>query len=385
MDIYELKQKQMDELYQLALNVRRLETLEQALASYKQELASTQSTISNAGNKIVKLPTDHYEKAKSKVEQRIREDVEGRKRLIKMIFPICNLILGLVCALLLFLNSDRIGLFSAVSEVEGTIKYIPLFFTAILTAAAVIYSFAEVDWPPFFSIGGFCFYLFCVGAPIEAAAVCAMALQGIHPMLSGLVAAMVVLTLTGRVIAHRVNTGKIRIKPRAHTASERKTLKEAEKLDKDNSQKNAQRVADERNKVQGCYNYQVVDLKKKIEKTNAELAEVRYYIARNGILSKEDIPYAARLFELMESNRADTLKEALLLLDQERATRNMIAAENFYRRSAELDRRWQQWEEADRRDSARVAAQYQREKLEEKLDKIKRDVEFYNKYGWDKA
>jgi len=158
-------------------------------------------------------------------------------------------------------------------------------------------------------------------------------------------------------------------------------IKEAEKKDsKDRKRKDAD-IAELRKKKRAELATQFEEeyaLKDAYEREYAEIS----------IISKNDIDNDPQIIEkilyLMESNRADNVKEALLQLDEAKRQQEhasfVMAMQDFYRFQAEQARRDQA--ERDLQQTIHNARmEQQTRKIQKEIEEVRKDQEFYQRYG----
>lgn len=378
-------QTEISRLHTLERMIERVKILEESVQYYKDQHSALTEKIRKSSNSVSKRPTNNHDELKKTIDMRIHNEANGKKGKLQTSVIAAIVLLGIACALILFF-AKYMTIDTKVIQVlsSSEMRLVALFFTAVLTASLAIYSSIEKctpfdDFGDWISIGGFFFFAFCIFAPIEAVAICAACLFLVAPVFAVIPVAMVVLMIIGRVVR------KHNFKEREYSARERKALEEAKRTDQANRAANyiAQAQIYDRNMEQNRAQLNKLDQSR--SQAEAEIRTLQREIKQNGLLSEEDLPYVDRLVWFLESGRADSLKEALQLLDVEKRERNRIASEQFYRRSREIEDRWNRDMAEQQHASDRAAAQHHREKLEEKLDEIEEDIKYYNKYGWDKA
>ena len=117
------------------------------------------------------------------------------------------------------------------------------------------------------------------------------------------------------------------------------------------------------------------------QEIDANMEKIRHLaeeLSNISILMPDDIKHLDDIIYLMESGRADNIKEALNECDKRDAEHNKQAMDEFYRRQDEIVRKHQERQEAERYFNQMLERQKMQrsiDKQNDELEKIRRELE----------
>ena len=158
-----------------------------------------------------------------------------------------------------------------------------------------------------------------------------------------------------------------RLSAKHYTTEEKKILKEKEDLDAKNKKENADRYApiflQETAKASG----RIQELENRCAQCETEIKVLEGRIKNNGYLTGDDIQWTGKVIDYIQSRRADSIKEALHLVDMEldRERRDRLSEQRHKEMMEELE--YQSYEAARMREEQRESA--------ERAEKAQRDSE----------
>ena len=310
------------------------------------------------------LPTDNYESLIRQLGRDHAYESEKREEKTRGIFVVGQIILSLLTVVLTFL-AGQVG--------EG-MEIICRVFSVYFAVAMVVYILVD-EWNPFeefldwLSIPGVLFFIFCMWAPFLSMIFTILAMVTIAPALAVLPLGTGIWMIVGRtMIGKSGDSGSF-------TENERKQLEEAKKKDQRNAVANEGRIdaAIEKSirEVQG----RLEGIDQEISQAVAKMAQLQKQVEANRYLAAEDLGSVDSILYYLETNRADTLKEALHYADQERKERGDRAWQEYLRRSQELQARWDREKAESRRESEMIQLRHHREQVQKKLDEIQKQLQ----------
>lgn len=156
-------------------------------------------------------------------------------------------------------------------------------------------------------------------------------------------------------------------------------LAEAAMEDSLNASLNSDNLQKEKERVRQEMAPRIKEVDNEIQNCDNRIAQLGYEIRNNGSLSERDLPHIDFLIDKISTNRADSIKEALLLLDDQHR-RDVDRRMRQFQADMERDRQRREREawEAEQRsylDREERRLKEHREKVEDELYKIRRELE----------
>lgn len=162
----------------------------------------------------------------------------------------------------------------------------------------------------------------------------------------------------------------------------RNTITAAREKDRANAAENLRRQEEAQRRLRLRLEPELVQAKEEINRCTSRLRSIDREIAAMDVISQDDMAYIDFLIQMIETKRADSIKEALLLLDQKRAADRKKALDDYndlvrkqendrLRREKEMedDRRfWSDLREKERLNEHRKNMEDELRKIREKLE-----------------
>ena len=148
--------------------------------------------------------------------------------------------------------------------------------------------------------------------------------------------------IIGKVVVHKTDYRK-------RTPQEQEELKKMQALDAQNKQENADRYAviflQETNKAAA----KLQNIEKRRAQSEADMKALEKKINNNGWLYGDDIQWADKVADYIQSRRADSIKEALRLVDMELERERQRKLDEQRHKEIMEELEYQSWEAANAR------------------------------------
>lgn len=372
------KARELEGLRELSESFQRMKTLEESIDACRKERDRLDAAAQKSGHNVQLLPTDNHERMKERIDRSIEKEADDKifKKQILITVGIC--ILGLITLLLqlpLLLELLQSG------NTDESMIAMSMFFSVYFTVAFAIYVNVEYcfpfdGWIEWISVGGFFFFGFCIWAPFVGVILSIMHLIQINVLFAVFPIAAVILLFVGRRVR------KHKYEKRGYSETDNKQLSDAAALDSKNASINAQRQTAAVENAKEKNQPRVQKLNKQIYENMTQMDQLKRKIEANPFLSPGDIGRVDRIIHYMSTGRADSIKEALHLVDRDsKAEIDRIWAE-FNARNQALQDKWRREEEAEQRERDRLAQRQNAEKITEKLDEMQKEFDYRGRYGW---
>lgn len=180
-----------------------------------------------------------------------------------------------------------------------------------------------------------------------------------------------------------INSEKSAFRP---TEQQNTAIKEAKQRDDANRSLNAAMEAKATREAERRKQDRIDACTRSITQLEKQLAEMEQKLRRVNILGpdEQNIYAVEQLIGIMESRRADSLKEALRVYDEQQSRRAAAAIAQYEANARLLDEKWRRQEQFER-DMAEVVHRSRMERLaQEQADAIERkrkDDDYYRRYG----
>lgn len=334
--------------------------LRNSIQMLHQRMLNITHNVRNAGATVSKLPENNYER----LEVRFRNNVLGRAARLTLTIVLGIIVLGIVSVALLAMNYEdfmqKTGL-----ETTGAITSVIIF-----SIAAVAYSCLKKMSPfgkfkNWLNIGGLYFFLICWCGP------CALFVMSVYylAVLNPLFGAIPIAMLAG-MIGCRV------IKKTGFNRSERRQLAEAKALDSENAEANKRNSAAAVAEAAEKAKQSLQQIREQMNEKEGALNLILAQLHDNAFLAKEDLAGLDNILYLLETGRAETIKEALAQYDSQKAAQEHRA---FLAEMAEIEqlrREIAEMEASFDRDHHNMIMEQEQRRQTEVLEDIHRELKF---------
>ena len=334
------REQELQGLYELRNNQIALAKREQEKETLCKKQDKLEADIQCAANGMVtRLPEDGYWKYRKELEKKEKR----RKYAMTAVAFLGVLLMGIWLSILLRSNE------AAAAEMNGLLWvcfYIGILVLPIISCSDEIHPIVIV------------ISVFTVAPliPFIASVYIMIASRSFIPAIP--LAMMIGFFLIGR------RTQKYRYR---YNAKEKRLLATKQADDREKKQINRQKVMEAENKVRAKYAAAADSLKKELERCNSEIAALKSKVQNNGWLYGDDIQWADKVADYIQSRRADSIKEALHLVDMELERERQRKLEEQRHKEIMEELEYQSWEAARMREEQREAA--------ERAEKAMRDSE----------
>lgn len=349
------RDQELQGLYELRKNKEALERREKEREEIQRKKAVVDADILREAEGLVKHLSECNAGAyKREIDVKIEEVSKKKRKTAKLLCPFAILVLGALKMIIIKTEwwSATGWLFS---NMDVTILYVFLgIFTVALTGLAF---FNRLEFPTWLQVGMFILAMPLLGGVILGPILSCWAMIVINPVYVMLPILMIVLVFISLCSGSK----------RAYTEREKQLLKEKKALDDRNRQINKQNVEEKIPIVTQQKRERIKQLESCHKQCEDEIKILRTKIQNNGWLSGGDIQWTDQVIHYIQSRRADSIKEALRLVDmeQERERQRKLDEQRHKEMMEEIE--YQSWEMARMREEQREAA--------ERAEKALRDSE----------
>ena len=334
------REQELQGLYELRNNQIALAKREQEMEALCKKQDKLEADIQREANGMVtRLPEDGYWKYRKVLEKKEKR----RKYAMKAVAFLGVVLMGIWLSILLRNNE------AAAAEMNGLLWV--CFYTGILVLSIISCS----DEIPSIVIT-ISIFTAAPLIPFIASVYIMIASRSFIPAIP--LAMMIGFFLIGR------RTQKYQYR---YNANEKRLLAAKQADDSEKRQMNRQKASEAENKVRAKYAAAADSLKKDLERCNSEIAVLKSKVQNNGWLYGDDIQWADKVADYIQSRRADSIKEALHLVDVELERERQRKLEEQRHKEIMEELEFQSWEAARMREEQREAA--------ERAEKAMRDSE----------
>ena len=388
---------EINALKELRNNAQKLNNQEKHLEALLAKQSTLNNRISASRNRTYGSPSNFYEQYMNELKQKRALANERKEKNRHIIFCV---LLFLLCAALVFTvihfrSEIPVELFTDnVQEMteEDYQHYVITLIAFVCVFCAYMLFFSLVGlyrcpsfienhgWQGWWFISwifyGYIWSLGCFGSSIAI-------LFNIHPALISLPSIILAFMIFTRVM-HGI--GIPLPADIQYTKEERQMLEKYREMDEAEQRKLYAEAYRRNNEAVNTLMKQVNALDDDIAKCQKTIAHLKSLVDHNGYLAADDIRYVEDLVYFMETGRADSLKEALIRLDDKKHHDRVIARQSFDSWMAEQRHNQEMQQLADERESwkreerRRQEREFERREehrkhVEDTLDDIKRQLE----------
>lgn len=370
------KTRELEGLRELRRNRMRLNDLEKEKNALLGRRGIIVRSIENSWQGVVNLlPTDNGVAYKMELDDKIHAETVRKKRWTRFLLVGSIALLGLLAILHYVLCILSIGEEVVVQIVVNMVYY---------TVAVALYAAVGFSWLGKGLISRFFFLCFGCFAPFSGLCLTTVVMLAIHPILTAIPIAMIVLLIITRIVLNR------EFAFRGYTEEEKQILKNKTWLDSSNECKNQENIDAARRQARKSMEGKLTEVNQEIQACEANIGMLQQKINHNGYLSEKDINFVDDILEYMETGRADSVKEALRILDdkldkQEREKREIsrrnaerfLAEQRWLREQEKQERDRQNWENEERWRQNREYERREehRKNVEDELREIRKQLE----------
>lgn len=385
MDTTDRRSLELEELRKLQQRIKQKDTLEEKIKACQERRQSLLRYAQTADASIPQKPTNHYEKLEKELNAKRFDACSRKESWVKLLIILVMIALGL--AMIALSRAFDVDILATAQDWEIDVEsndVLHIAMPAAFTFIMIIFALAECDWSGE-SLGDWIFSFFGwvriigIGWGLISLAMNITMLMQISKVLAAIPILIIVLMFVYR---HIRENG---LNPRNYTSHEQDLLAEAKEKDKENSKRNAQAEAESIARKSASIQGQLAENDRQTTQLQSELSQLQSQINRNPYLRPNDHASIDSIVYYLETGRADSIKEALHYVDRDNEENRKRVLAEFERRNQEIQARFDRDRQAYQREVDRAIARNNREKLEEKLDDLEKDIKYYNKYGWDKA
>lgn len=381
---------EINALKELCNNAQKLNNQEKHLEALLAKQSTLNNRISASRNRTYGSPSNFYEQYMNELKQKRSLANERREKTRHIIFCV---ILFLLCASLVFtlvyFRSALPGELFVDETQELTDAdrqgYIVCFIilACYFSAFMLFYGITGLFWFRLPSLLVTSWIALGYGLPFICFIASIMALFSIHPALISLPIIILAFMIFTRVM-HGI--GIPLPADIQYTKEERQMLEKYREMDEAEQRKLYAEAYRRNNEAVNTLMKQVYALDDDIAKCQKTIAHLKSLVDHNGYLAADDIRYVEDLVYFMETGRADSLKEALIRLDDKKHHDRVIARQRFDSWMAEQRHNQEMQQLADERESwkreerRRQEREFERREehrkhVEDTLDDIKRQLE----------